>query len=441
MTNLSLTFGTDGVRGRAGSELTEEMVKTLGLSAAPYLGSDQIIIGRDTRESSPSFEKALAQGFKAGGIEPLLLGVAPTPAVAQLAAIREVAGAMVSASHNPWWDNGIKLFSSGGRKLDDATQLQIETSWHKNLSTSVPRTESFTSVSLDPWTESVLDSTTHLIFDGIKMVLDCANGAMSEFAPEVMRNLGAEVVVIHNNPDGKNINQKCGATHLTSLQKAVVDNSAEVGFAFDGDGDRVIAVSSEGQILDGDHLLALISVDRFEDGKLTDDTVAITVMANLGLRRALSARGIKTFETPVGDRYVLEALESNNWDVGGEQSGHIVISEFATTGDGLLTAVQTLTAARKREREIGLWAKELVQKSPQVLVNLPVTKSGADLVEQTSELIEEMKQELGDNGRIVVRPSGTEPLVRIMVEALDEPTAQQVANSLEASISALDNTP
>ena len=441
MTNLSLTFGTDGVRGRAGSELTEEMVKTLGLSAAPYLGSDQIIIGRDTRESSPSFEKALAQGFKAGGIEPLLLGVAPTPAVAQLAAIREVAGAMVSASHNPWWDNGIKLFSSGGHKLDDATQLQIETSWHKNLSTSVPRTESFTSVSLDPWTESVLDSTTHLIFDGIKMVLDCANGAMSEFAPEVMRNLGAEVVVIHNNPDGKNINQKCGATHLTSLQKAVVDNSAEVGFAFDGDGDRVIAVSSEGQILDGDHLLALISVDRFEDGKLTDDTVAITVMANLGLRRALSARGIKTFETPVGDRYVLEALESNNWDVGGEQSGHIVISEFATTGDGLLTAVQTLTAARKREREIGLWAKELVQKSPQVLVNLPVTKSGADLVEQTSDLVEEMKQELGENGRIVVRPSGTEPLVRIMVEALDEPTAQQIANSLEASISALDNTP
>ena len=441
MTNLSLTFGTDGVRGRAGSELTEEMVKTLGLSAAPYLGSDQIIIGRDTRESSPSFEKALAQGFKAGGIEPLLLGVAPTPAVAHLAANREVAGAMVSASHNPWWDNGIKLFSSGGHKLDDATQLQIETSWHKNLSTSVPRTESFTSISLDPWTDSVLDSTTHLIFDGIKMVLDCANGAMSEFAPEVMRNLGAEVVVIHNNPDGKNINEECGATHLTSLQKAVVDNSAEVGFAFDGDGDRVIAVSSEGQILDGDHLLALISVDRFEDGKLTDDTVAITVMANLGLRRALSARGIKTFETPVGDRYVLEALESNNWDVGGEQSGHIVISEFATTGDGLLTAVQTLTAARKREREIGLWAKELVQKSPQVLVNLPVTKSGADLVEQTSELIEEMKQELGDNGRIVVRPSGTEPLVRIMVEALDELTAQQVANSLEASISALDNTP
>ena len=441
MTNLSLNFGTDGVRGKAGSELTEEMVKTLGMSAAPYLGSDQVVIGRDTRESSPSFEKALAQGFSEGGIEPLLLGVAPTPAVAHLAATKKIAGAMVSASHNPWWDNGVKLFSSGGHKLDDATQKHIETSWHKNLSTSVTTTESFASISIDSWTNFVVDSTTSQIFNGIKIVLDCANGAMSEFAPEVMRNLGAEVIVIHKSPDGKNINQDCGATHLASLQKAVVDNSAEVGFAFDGDGDRVIAVSSNGLVLDGDHLLALISIGRFDEGRLNEDTVVITIMANLGLRRALSKRGIKTFETPVGDRYVLEALEKNNWDIGGEQSGHIVISELATTGDGLLTAVQALTVARKRGKEIGLWAQELVQKSPQVLVNLPVTKSGVDLVAQASDLVEEIKEELGDNGRIVVRPSGTEPLVRIMVEALDEFAAQQAANSLKAGISALDNTP
>ncbi len=439
MTNLSLTFGTDGVRGKAGSELTEEMVKTLGICAAPYLGSDQVVIGRDTRESSPSFEKALAQGFSEGGVEPFLLGVAPTPAVAHLAATKKIAGAMVSASHNPWWDNGIKLFTSGGHKLDDVTQQQIETNWHKNLSTNIARAESFTSLSIDSWTNSVMNSTTSEIFDGIKIVLDCANGAMSEFAPEVMRHLGAEVIVIHKSPDGKNINKNCGTTHLASLQKAVVANSAEVGFAFDGDGDRVVAVSSNGVVLDGDHLIALIAIDRFDEGRLAEDTVVITIMANLGLRRALSKRGIKTFETPVGDRYVLEALEKNNWDVGGEQSGHIVISELATTGDGLLAAVQALAATRKRGKEIGLWAQELVQKSPQVLVNLPVVKSGADLVTQASDLIEEMKEELGDKGRIVVRPSGTEPLVRIMVEAVDEVVAQQTADSIKAAISTLDN--
>lgn len=441
MVNLSPAFGTDGVRGKVGTELTSSMVKSLGLAAAPHLNSDQIVIGRDTRESGDSFEAALAQGFSEGGVEPILLGVTPTPAVAHIASTQEIAGAMVSASHNPWWDNGIKLFASGGYKLDDAVQKKIEETWHKNLLVDVSEVKRFRSGSSDSWAEAVKESVGSMAFEGIKIALDCANGSMSEFAPQIMRELGAQVEVLNVSPNGRNINERCGATDLNSLQEFVTHVSANVGFAFDGDGDRVIAVSSEGKILDGDHLLALIAVDRLDRGQLNDNTVVITVMANLGLRKALIQRGINLYETPVGDRYVLEALQSNKWDLGGEQSGHIVISDFATTGDGLLTAVQALAAAQRRKIEIGSWAKELVQKSPQVLLNLSVTKSGVDLVKQASDLIEEMKQELGDNGRVVVRPSGTEPLVRIMVEALDEFTAQQIASSLEVSIRALDNTP
>ncbi len=434
MTNQALHFGTDGVRGRADTELTVPVVRALGQAAAQHLDASQVIIGSDTRASSPTLAQALAEGFAAGGVTPLLLGVSPTPAVAYLAAQEGMAGAVVSASHNPWHDNGIKLFAAGGHKLDDATQCAIEESWH-----STPQQES-----LDPgqWVdrpdaryfEAMVASVEPQALAGLHLVLDCAHGAMSGVAPEVFMQLGAQVTVLHAQPDGRNINERCGSNHPEALQKAVVEQQADAGLAFDGDGDRVVAVAADGSLLDGDFLLALSAIDLLEQGRLAGDTLVVTVMANLGLRQAMNQAGISIYETPVGDRHVLAALNKNGWTLGGEQSGHIIFADRATTGDGLLTGIQVMDAVRRHKKNLGTWAQEIMQKAPQVLLNIAVQNPGEVLVAELGESIEAAQKKLGQAGRVVVRPSGTEPLVTVMVEALDQGAALTVAESLATEV-------
>jgi phosphoglucosamine mutase len=345
-----------------------------------------------------------------------------------------MAGAVVSASHNPWHDNGIKLFAAGGHKLDDATQRAIEESWH-----STPQQES-----LDPgqWAdrpdaryfEAMVASVEPQALAGLHLVLDCAHGAMSAVAPEVFMQLGAQVTVLHAQPDGRNINERCGSNHPEALQKAVVEHQADAGLAFDGDGDRVVAVAADGSLLDGDFLLALSAIDLLEQDRLAGDTLVVTVMANLGLRQAMNQAGISIYETPVGDRHVLAALNKNGWTLGGEQSGHIIFADRATTGDGLLTGIQVMDAVRRHKKNLGTWAQEIMQKAPQVLLNIAVQNPGEVLVAELGESIEAAQKKLGQAGRVVVRPSGTEPLVRVMVEALDQGAALTVAKSLATEV-------
>ncbi|MDP7598927.1 MAG: hypothetical protein QGH55_03960 [Acidimicrobiales bacterium] len=427
---MDLSFGTDGVRGRIGTELDAASVRGLGLAAAGHLGSARVVVGHDSRESGPDLLHALADGFVAGGVEVVSIGMAPTPAVACLAALDSVAGAMVSASHNPWWDNGVKLFAAGGRKLGDATQAAIQEVWHLRPRLDPTGNFSVVDVADGRWADSVVGSAAPGVLTGMRLVVDCANGATSLSAGGVLSKLGAQVTVIHDSPDGRNINEGCGSTRPEGLQDAVVSLGADAGLAFDGDGDRVVVVAADGSLLDGDHLLAICAVDRLGRGLLTGSTVVVTVMANLGLRRGLADHGIMVHETDVGDRNVLEALDNGGWSLGGEQSGHIVFPEFATTGDGLLTGVQVLDAVVRAGRTIGDMAAELVSRAPQVLESIPVSGSGAAVVAGVADLIHEEADRLGSNGRVLVRPSGTESVVRVMVEAVDAGTAEAVAERL-----------
>ncbi len=426
---MDLRFGTDGVRGRVGTDLDEQAVCALGRAAAGLLGSDRVVVGRDTRESGPSLAAALAHGLAGEGVEVVSLGVVPTPAVACVAALDGIAGAMVSASHNPWWDNGVKLFAAGGRKLSDDAQGQIQLAWAGR-----PHLEAVSAPLADRpdgrWARAVSGSVAPGALGGLRLVVDCANGAASGLARGVLEGLGAEVVSIHDAPDGRNINHGCGSTRPDDLREAVVSSGADAGLALDGDGDRVVAVAADGSLLDGDHLLAVCAVDRFGRGGLPDSTVVVTVMANLGLRRGLAERGIRVHETQVGDRHVLEALESGGWVLGGEQSGHLVFTDLATTGDGLLTGIQALDAARRAGMPLGQMAAELVTASPQVLHSVPVAGDGSQVVGAMAAEVEQASAELGDLGRVLVRPSGTEPVVRVMVEALDGEVASAVAKRL-----------
>jgi len=427
---MDLRFGTDGVRARAGTELDEAAVRALGLASAGLLGSDRVAIGRDTRESGPGLVHALAEGFSEGGLEVVSLGMVPTPAVACTASIDGIAGAMVSASHNPWWDNGVKLFSAGGHKLGDETQAVIQGLWQQRPTHGPTGGGAGPEVTDDRWADAVAASVEPGALDGMRLVVDCANGAMSHTAPEVLRRLGADVATINDAPDGRNINNGCGSTHPGGLQAAVVAAGADAGLAFDGDGDRVVAVAADGSLLDGDHLLAVCAVDRNGRGVLPDSTVVVTVMANLGLRRGMGERGITLFETGVGDRYVLEALEAGGWALGGEQSGHLIFRDLATTGDGLLTGVQALDAARRLGRPLGDLAAELVRQVPQVLESVSVVRSGALIVDEIADDVLAASTGLGVEGRVLVRASGTEPVVRVMVEALDPAVARRVAEGL-----------
>lgn len=427
---MSLKFGTDGVRAEALTVLTPEYVAALARAAGEVLGGGTWLIGRDTRESGPVLEAAVAAGLAAAGGHPVSMGVVPTPALAYLSAQQGVPAAMITASHNPWSDNGVKFFSPGGEKLSDDVERAIEALLQLDL--PMPPT-------VVPARGESLGYGRHLVglgssLAGMRVVLDCANGAMSHIAPEVFRALGVETVVIHDAPDGRNINDQCGATHTASLAAAVLTHGAALGLAFDGDGDRVIAIDHLGTAVDGDRLIALAALQLREEGALHHDTVVVTVMSNLGFHKAMAAAGIRVATTAVGDRYVLEALDAGGFSVGGEQSGHIIYRDLATTGDGLLAGLRLSQYVHGHHRPLAELAADVMTSYPQVLVNVRVRDRHPRAAEEMAAEIEAAEAALAGDGRILVRASGTEPLIRVMVEAATQPLAQLVADELAAVV-------
>jgi phosphoglucosamine mutase len=440
-----LKFGTDGVRGVANLDLTPELVLALGRAAARVLGGWQFVVGRDPRLSGPLLESALVAGLMSEGAQVTTLGVVPTPAVAWLAARDGAAGAVISASHNRYEDNGVKLFAPGGHKLTDDVESALEAELHALLArqgTLGARTGDAVGTAVDgrahaeAWAAAVA-GTVDSRLGGLSLVVDCANGAATPFAPDVLRSLGATLYVIHDEPDGTNINAGCGSTYPADLQQAVQQRRADVGLAFDGDADRVLAVDATGRLIDGDQIIGVIAIDRRDRGLLADDTVVATVMANLGFRLGMEAHDISVLEVPVGDRYVLEALADQNLSLGGEQSGHVIFPDLATTGDGLLTAVQLLDAVHRSGRSLGDLADAAMTRLPQVLRNVRVATKGLDVTGALAEDIAAVEAELGDHGRVLVRGSGTEPLVRVMVEAPTAEIAEAAAGRLVAAVEAL----
>ena len=427
---MALVFGTDGVRGHVGSEIDEEKIVSLGIAASRHLNTKRVYLGRDTRESSFVLAAALKQGLHHGGVEVISLGIAPTPEVAHVAKVENAGGAVISASHNSWFDNGVKLFGPGGLKISDSVQDLIQIDWDKEQNerhvVGIPDLEDQND---SRWVNSIISSAEQDCFSGLRLVLDCANGATVNKAAIVFKELGATVVEVSSNPDGRNINDNCGSNNPQNLSKKVLSSDSDIGFAFDGDGDRVVAVTSDGSILDGDHLLVICATDRFKRGLLKGSSVVITPMANLGMRNALSDIGILLHEVPVGDRNILEALEKSDWVLGGEQSGHIIFRDLSTTGDGVLTGVQALLALN-RKGKILTNSKMIFSKVPQVLINVPVGSNAEEIVQEITDEVNVASMELGDGGRILVRPSGTEPLVRVMVETLDPALANRIAEHL-----------
>ena len=439
---MPLEFGTDGVRGLANAELTPELVLALGRSAARVFGGP-FLVGRDTRRSGPLLQAAFSAGAASEGADVVDLGVLPTPGVAFASAERGASGAVISASHNPYPDNGVKLFAPGGRKLSDAEEETLEDELRR-VATGAddgprPTGAGVGALSHDP---SFLDAyVAHLDgslegrrLDGLSVVLDCGHGAAFAAAPEAVRAAGATAEVIGAAPDGTNVNAGCGSTDLSALRRAVVGHGADLGLAFDGDADRVLAVDERGGVVDGDHLLALLAPDLRGRGRLVGDTVVVTVMTNLGFRRAMDAAGIKVHETPVGDRYVLEALDAGGWSLGGEQSGHLIFRELATTGDGILTGLLLLDLVARRGRPLSELAAGAMTRLPQVLRNVRVAARRPDAAAALAPAVEAEQARLGVDGRVLVRPSGTEPVVRVMVEAPTEEAAEGVAGRLAAEV-------
>ena len=338
--------------------------------------------------------------------------------------------AMLSASHNPWQDNGVKLFSAGGLKLSDEDQDIIQSALDEQPSLSDPGGEiSAAEGSISAYVDAVVDSIVGR-FDGLRIVLDSANGSASATAAIIFERLGADVISLADSPDGRNINSGVGSTHPEFLQAAVLEHNADAGFAFDGDADRITAAGSDGVIIDGDRIIAMTALDRRDTGRLADDTVVITVMANLGFRVAMQAEGISLLETPVGDRYVLEALDAGGYTLGGEQSGHVIHRDLATTGDGVLTAVQLLDASIRRGTGLGEWAAGVMTRYPQILENVRTDQKIPDLLERLAPAIDAEEAVLGADGRVLIRESGTEPVVRVMVEAAEEPDARASVDRL-----------
>jgi len=432
-----MRFGTDGVRGRANTELTASFALDLGRAAARVLDVRLAVVGGDSRLSTAMLEAAFVAGLAAEGVEVRRLGVTPTPAVAFEAARLGAMGAVISASHNPYFDNGIKLFARGGTKLPDHVESQIEHELSAlDPSTAEPAPIHGRGDSGGGYVEHLLKVLEGRRLDGLRVVVDAANGAASHLVAEVFGRTGAQVVVINAQPNGTNINDGCGATDPAGLQAVVLAERAHVGIALDGDADRLIAVDDRGDVVDGDHILAICAMDLCERGLLHDNTVVITVMTNLGFHLSMAEAGIDVVQTGVGDRYVLEALAAGGYSLGGEQSGHVIFTEFATTGDGMLSALVLLDVVQRSGRQLSQIAEEAMTQLPQVLVNVPVAERRPDVAELLADEIARAAEPLGSTGRILVRPSGTEPLVRVMVEAPTSELAQSTADHLAAVVRA-----
>ena len=454
-------FGTDGVRGLANSDLTPDLALRLATAAAQELGATRgatssalgglgqpewpqhgrsgrqsptrpvAVVGRDPRASGEMLEAAVAAGLASAGVDVLLLGVLPTPAVAFLTAdLGADLGVVISASHNAMPDNGIKIFGAGGRKLADAVEDAIE----KRMAHVEPLPTGDGVGRIRPAPDADRRYLDHLLvatpnpLRGLRVVVDCAHGAASDLAPEVYRRAGANVVVIGGSPDGLNINAGVGSTYLSGLREAVISEGADLGIAHDGDADRCLAVAADGSVVDGDVILALLAIALRDRGRLAGDTVVATVMANIGFHRAMTGAGIAVRTTAVGDRYVLEDMNAGGYSLGGEQSGHLILAEHATTGDGLLTALHLMAMVAETGRPLAELAS-VVERFPQVLINVRVPDRAA--VAASSDVqaaVAQAQAELGDSGRVLLRPSGTEPLVRVMVEAATDEAAQAVAD-------------
>ena len=432
-----LRFGTDGVRGRALTELTTDYVGSLGRASAEVMGRGEWLVGRDTRESGPELEQALVDGLRAAGAEPLRVGVLPTPALAFLSGRDDAPAAMLTASHNPFRDNGVKIFAAGGLKLTGGIEQAIEAALrpaaeapNRPAEHAEAQPEPTASGAAADYCDYLVTTNPHDPLQGLRIVLDCANGSMYEVAPQVTRRLGADVIVINAEPNGRNINDRCGATHPAPLSAAVGAHGADLGLAFDGDGDRVIAVDHLGNVIDGDRMIALAALQLRDEGQLTNNSVVVTVMSNLGFHKAMEGAGIEVITTAVGDRSVLEALDAGNYAIGGEQSGHIIYRHLATTGDGLLAGVRLAAYVRTTGRTLADLAGGVMTSYPQVLVNVKVTHRHPHVDLELADEIAVAEASLHGEGRILVRPSGTEPLIRVMVEAATLSLAQRTADDL-----------
>ena len=432
-------FGTDGVRGVAGVDLTEQLAHDLAVAAAHVLTDigefaghrPRAIIAQDSRESGEYLERAIATGLSESGVDVIRVGILPTPAVSFL--VTELGcdlGVMISASHNPASDNGIKFFARDGRKLADSVEAQIEVQLGKPWTPNGVKGEIRLEESLKEKYMEYLLGTIKTSFAGLEVVVDCANGAASTVAPQVLRQAGAEVISISDKPNGKNINENCGSTHLENLITKVKDVGADLGVAHDGDADRVLAVDHEGNIIDGDFILGILA----QHTELPTKKLVGTVMTNLGLIRALEKKGIGFVATPVGDRYVLEEMLAGGHSLGGEQSGHVIMRRFATTGDGILTALHLISEVAQSKKSL----KELasfINRYPQVLINVKgVDKSGLKTNQVVKAQIAAIESELGESGRVLLRASGTEPVIRVMVEAETNEKAERFASVLAALV-------
>jgi phosphoglucosamine mutase len=442
---LGRLFGTDGVRGLANRDITAELALDLSVAAAHVLADagafaghrPTAVVGRDPRASGEFLESAVVAGLASAGVDVTVVGIAPTPGVAFLTdALGADLGVMLSASHNPMPDNGIKFFSRGGHKLDDAIEDAIEERlrepWERPTGAAVGRILHRPDV-IELYERHLLSTLPHSLA-GLSVVVDCANGAAARLAPEVYAAAGATVIAIHDSVDGLSINDNCGSTHMGDLIDAVREHGADVGLAHDGDADRCLAVAADGSLVDGDHILAILAAAMHRDGELAGGTVVATVMANLGFKHAMTAAGIAVVETGVGDRYVLEAMRTHGYVLGGEQSGHVVMSAHATTGDGVLTGLHLLAEVARSGRPLAELAAS-VTKLPQVLVNVRgVDRSALASSEAVTSAVAAAEGRLGESGRVLLRPSGTEPVIRVMVEATTEDVAREVTEELAAVV-------